>query len=106
LTGRERKKGEVGGSLDFVEEGLYDIFWALVVALRERLGDKVLVVGRDVRHVVAGRDDLCLVRWVLDVVLDVFQFCFQVTHNARRASSGIRTFFANYSVWISQGLMR
>ena len=48
------EKREVGGSLDFVEEGFYDVFWALVVAVRQRLGDEFLVNGRDVRHVVAG----------------------------------------------------
>ena len=93
-NGCQRKKGEVGGSLDFVEEGLYDVFWALVVAVRKRLGDKVLVDRWDVRHVVAGCHDLCLVRRVLDVVLDVFEFCFQITHAARPAARGIRTFFA------------
>jgi len=41
--GTLKKKREVGESLDFVEEGLYDVFWALVVAVRERLGDKFLV---------------------------------------------------------------
>ena len=39
----KEKKGKFGESLDFVEEGLYDVFWALVVTLRERLGDEVLV---------------------------------------------------------------
>jgi hypothetical protein len=66
--------------LDFVEEGLYDILWAPIVALRERLCNKVLVGRWDVRHVVAGCYDLSFVRRVLDVVLDMFQFCFQITH--------------------------
>jgi len=51
----EEKKGKFGESLDFVEEGLHDVFWALVVAVRERLCHEFLVYGRDVRHVVAGR---------------------------------------------------
>ncbi len=50
-----KKKSEVGERSDFVEEGLYDVFWALVVAVRERLCHEFLVYGRDVRHVVAGR---------------------------------------------------
>jgi hypothetical protein len=66
------EKKEVCGRLDFVEEGLYDVFWALVITLRKRPGDKVLVDRRDVRHVVACCHNLCLVRRVLDVVLDVF----------------------------------
>ncbi len=57
--------------------------WALVVAVRKRLGDKVLVDRWDVRHVVAGCHDLCLVRRVLDVVLDVFELYFQITHEVR-----------------------
>ncbi len=28
-----KEKREVGESLDFVEEGLYDVFWALVVVV-------------------------------------------------------------------------
>src|SRR2546425_11200502 len=80
------KKGEVGGSLDFVEEGLYDVFRAPVVALRKRLGDKALVDRWDVRHVVAGCYDLRLVRRVLDVVLNVFELYFQITHEARTAA--------------------
>jgi len=35
---------------------------------------------------------LCLVRRVLDVVLDVFQFCFQITHELTVAARSIRTF--------------
>jgi len=54
-VGCRRKKGRFGESLDFVEEGLYDVLWALVVAVRERLCHEFLVYGRDVRHVVAGR---------------------------------------------------
>ena len=38
-----KKKREVGESLDFVEEGPYDVLWALVVAVRERLSDEFLV---------------------------------------------------------------
>src|SRR5881396_2346854 len=62
LSAAEEKKGKFGESLDFAEEGLYDVFWALVVAVRERLCHEFLVYGRDVRHVVAGRQDLSLVR--------------------------------------------
>jgi hypothetical protein len=42
MMGRYRKR-EVGGSLDFVEEGLYDVFWALIVAIRERPSNEFLV---------------------------------------------------------------
>jgi len=34
---------EVVESLDFVEESPYDVFWALVVVVRERLGYEFLV---------------------------------------------------------------
>jgi hypothetical protein len=91
-SGGRLEKREKFESLDFVEKGLYDVFWALVVTLRERLGDEVLVDRWDVRHVVAGCDDLCLVRRVLDVVLDVFEFCFQITHELTATVRSIRTF--------------
>ena len=39
----KERKGEVGESLDFVEEGPYDVLWALVVVVWERLGDEFLV---------------------------------------------------------------
>jgi len=38
----KRKKGSLR-SLDFVEESPYDVFWALVVVVRERLGYEFLV---------------------------------------------------------------
>ena len=37
------KREKFQEALDFVEEGLYDVFWALVVTLGERLGDEVFV---------------------------------------------------------------
>jgi len=41
--GGNEKREEVGGGLDFVEKGLDDVFRAPVVAVRERLGDKILI---------------------------------------------------------------
>ena len=38
-----KKREKFEESLDFVQEGLYDVFWALVVTLGERLGDEVFV---------------------------------------------------------------
>ena len=40
---QEKKREKLEEALDFVEEGLYDVFWALVVTLGERLGDEVFV---------------------------------------------------------------
>ncbi len=39
--------------LDFVEESPYDVFWALVVVVRERLGHEFLVDRWNICHVVA-----------------------------------------------------
>jgi len=39
----QEKREKFEESLDFVEEGLYDVFWALEVTLGERLGDEVFV---------------------------------------------------------------
>jgi len=39
----QEKREKFEEALDFVEEGLYDVFWALVVTLGERLGDEIFV---------------------------------------------------------------
>src|SRR5712692_4188527 len=94
-TALKEKKGVEGMVLDFGEKGSDDVLWALEVRLGERLGDKILVSRGDVAHVVASRNNLGLVRRVLDVVLDVFQFSFEVAHVAAVESTRIRTFPEN-----------
>ncbi len=59
--------------LDFGKECFEDFVGSLEVAFGETLGDPFLVGRRDIRHVVAGLQDLGLVGRVLDVVLDVFE---------------------------------
>jgi hypothetical protein len=76
----KKKEGSGRVALDFGEKGSDDVFWALEIRLGQRLRDEFFVSSGDVAHVVACCNDLSLVGRVLDVVLDVFQFSFQVTH--------------------------
>ncbi len=91
---KKRKKREFANVLDFVEKGPDNVVWTLEALFWKAVGHKVLVGGRDVRHIIAGSYDLGLVRWVLDVVLDMFQFSLEVTHAAGGDTTRIRTFFS------------
>jgi len=101
-TALKEKKGVEGVVLDFVEKGSDDVLWALEVGLGERLGDKLLVSRWDVGHVVASCNNLGLVRRVLDVMLDVFQFSFQVAHIDAVDSTQIRTFSGKHSYIVGE----